>query len=240
MNVRRLPGRLARRPLPDGPDGPDGPGGPDGSGGPGGPDPTAGKGAVEGSDAYQGPDDLLPLPPESLATCSTVPTAQFRGKRSPAPRVCEPGGRQAFTLTELAAEDAEIPEHAAVILADSGSTSRIRFSRPGRLLGPRSLGWAVRIEPAGRADQVVQARPPRAVSQRGECPPEPVPALRQAHRRRRPMAVSGYPDQFAIDVTTIGMISGRFQSAVRRCRNSPRAIYPGERRSPVALPHRGG
>lgn len=125
-------------------------------------------------------------------------------------------------------------------LADSGSTSRIRFSRPGRLLGPRSLGWAVRIEPAGRADQVVQARPPRAVSQRGECPPEPVPALRQARRRRRPMAVSGYPNQFAIDVTTIGMISGRFQSAVRRCRNSPRAIYPGGRRSPVALPHRGG
>jgi hypothetical protein len=155
MNVRRLPGRLARRPLPNGPDGPDGPDGPGGPGGPGGPDPTAGKGAVEGSDAYQGPDDLLPLPPESLATCSTVPTAQFRGKRSPAPRVCEPGGRQAFTLTELAAETAGIPEHAAVILADSGSTSRIRFSRPDRLLGPRSLGWAVRIEPAGRADQVV-------------------------------------------------------------------------------------
>jgi len=85
MNVRRLLGPLARRLLPDGPDGPDGPGGPD---------PTARKGAVEGSDAYQGPDDLLPLdllsldllplPPESLATCSTVLTAQIRGKYSAA------------------------------------------------------------------------------------------------------------------------------------------------------------
>jgi len=47
--------------------------------GPDGPDATAGNGAVEDSDAYQGPDDLL-LPSESLATSSTVLTAQFRGK----------------------------------------------------------------------------------------------------------------------------------------------------------------
>jgi hypothetical protein len=53
-----------RRPYLDGPDGPDA---------------TAGKGAVEESDAYQGPDDLL-LPSESVATPSTVLTAQFRGK----------------------------------------------------------------------------------------------------------------------------------------------------------------
>ena len=35
-------------------------------------DPTAAIGAVEGSDAYHGPDDLLP--PESLVTHATVPT----------------------------------------------------------------------------------------------------------------------------------------------------------------------
>jgi hypothetical protein len=46
---------------------------------PGGLDVTAGKGAVEESDAYQGPDDLL-LPSESFATPSTVLTAQFRSK----------------------------------------------------------------------------------------------------------------------------------------------------------------
>jgi hypothetical protein len=46
---------------------------------PDGPDVTAGKGAVEESDAYQGPDDLL-LPSESFATQSTVLTAQIRGK----------------------------------------------------------------------------------------------------------------------------------------------------------------
>jgi hypothetical protein len=46
---------------------------------PDGPDVTAGKGAVEESDAYQGPDDLL-LPSESFATPSTVLTAQIRGK----------------------------------------------------------------------------------------------------------------------------------------------------------------
>lgn len=46
---------------------------------PDGPDVTAGKGAVEESDAYQGPDDLL-LPSESFATPSTVLTAQFRSK----------------------------------------------------------------------------------------------------------------------------------------------------------------
>jgi hypothetical protein len=108
MNVRRFRGRLARRPCPRGPEGPSGPPGPPGSDGPHAPGrpsgsdgpqppeppdppagragspPTAGKGAVEGSDAYHGPDDLLPLllplPPESLATCSTVLTAQIRGK----------------------------------------------------------------------------------------------------------------------------------------------------------------
>src|SRR5450755_3409842 len=127
MNVRRLPGRLARRPLPNGPDGPDGPDGPGGPGGPGGPDPTAGKGAVEGSDAYQGPDDLLPLPPESLATCSTVPTAQFRGKRSPAPRGCEPGGRQ----------------HVADQIFPAGPPARAAFPRlggPDRTCEPRRSG----------------------------------------------------------------------------------------------------
>jgi hypothetical protein len=70
VSFRRLAGRLARRPRPDGRGGP---------GGPGGPDPTAWNGAVEGSDAYQGPDDLLPPSPESLATPSTVLTAQIRG-----------------------------------------------------------------------------------------------------------------------------------------------------------------
>ena len=38
-----------------------------------------GRGAVEGSDAYQGPDDLLP--PESLVTHATVPTGQLWHKR---------------------------------------------------------------------------------------------------------------------------------------------------------------
>jgi len=42
-------------------------------------DPMAGMGAVEGSDANHGPDDLLP--PESLVTHSTVPTAQWWYKR---------------------------------------------------------------------------------------------------------------------------------------------------------------
>jgi hypothetical protein len=36
-------------------------------------------GEVEGSEAYQGPDDFL-LSPESLATPATVLTAQIRGK----------------------------------------------------------------------------------------------------------------------------------------------------------------
>jgi hypothetical protein len=39
-----------------------------------------GMGEVEGSDAYHGPDDLLP--PESLVTHGTVPTRQLRHKRS--------------------------------------------------------------------------------------------------------------------------------------------------------------
>jgi hypothetical protein len=39
-----------------------------------------GIGEVEGSDAYHGPDDLLP--PESLVTHGTVPTRQLRHKRS--------------------------------------------------------------------------------------------------------------------------------------------------------------
>jgi len=42
-------------------------------------DPTAGNGEVAGSDAYHGPDDLLP--PESLVTHATVPTGQLRHKR---------------------------------------------------------------------------------------------------------------------------------------------------------------
>ena len=54
-----------------------------------GPDVTAPKGAVGGSDAYQGPDDLL-LPPESLATPATVLPAQFRGKY-----ICSAPGRRA-------------------------------------------------------------------------------------------------------------------------------------------------
>jgi hypothetical protein len=45
-----------------------------------GPAPITGIGAVEGSDAYQGPDDLLP--PESLVTQGKVPTRKFRHKRS--------------------------------------------------------------------------------------------------------------------------------------------------------------
>ena len=72
MTFRRFP-RLPRRPLLDGPV------------------TTAGMGAVEESDAYQGPDDLL-LPPESLATPATVLPAQFRGKY-----ICPtrpPGGRR--------------------------------------------------------------------------------------------------------------------------------------------------
>ena len=43
------------------------------------PGPMTGSGAVEGSDAYHGPDDLLP--PESLVTHSTVPTAQLSHKQ---------------------------------------------------------------------------------------------------------------------------------------------------------------
>jgi hypothetical protein len=39
-----------------------------------------GMGEVEGSDAYHGPDDLLP--PESLVTHGTVPTRQLWHKRS--------------------------------------------------------------------------------------------------------------------------------------------------------------
>src|SRR6266567_765552 len=46
-------------------------------------------GAVEGPDAYPGPDDLLP--PESLVTHGTVPTRKFRHKRSCYVR---PGRRQ--------------------------------------------------------------------------------------------------------------------------------------------------
>ena len=45
-----------------------------------GPGPMTGMGEVEGSDAYHGPDDLLP--PESLVTHGTVPTRQLRHKRS--------------------------------------------------------------------------------------------------------------------------------------------------------------
>src|SRR5712671_2594855 len=45
-----------------------------------GPAPITGIGEVEGSDAYHGPDDLLP--PESLVTHGTVPTRQLRHKRS--------------------------------------------------------------------------------------------------------------------------------------------------------------
>src|SRR5207342_3956178 len=45
-----------------------------------GPGPMTGIGEVEGSDAYHGPDDLLP--PESLVTHGTVPTRQLRHKRS--------------------------------------------------------------------------------------------------------------------------------------------------------------
>src|SRR4029077_17169839 len=45
-----------------------------------GPGPMTGIGAVEGSDAYHGPDDLLP--PESLVTHRKVPTRQLRHKRS--------------------------------------------------------------------------------------------------------------------------------------------------------------
>src|ERR1043165_4275241 len=44
------------------------------------PGPMTGMGEVEGSDAYHGPDDLLP--PESLVTHGTVPTSQLRHKRS--------------------------------------------------------------------------------------------------------------------------------------------------------------
>src|SRR6266571_1930465 len=44
-----------------------------------GPGPMTGMGEVEGSDAYHGPDDLLP---ESLVTHGTVPTRQLRHKRS--------------------------------------------------------------------------------------------------------------------------------------------------------------
>jgi hypothetical protein len=39
-----------------------------------------GMGEVEGSDAYHGPDDLLP--PESLVTHGKVPTRKLRHKRS--------------------------------------------------------------------------------------------------------------------------------------------------------------
>ena len=49
-----------------------------------GPDVTAPKGAVGGSDAYQGPDDLL-LPPESLATPATVPPRRRREPLSGVP-----------------------------------------------------------------------------------------------------------------------------------------------------------
>src|SRR6478736_5646566 len=45
-----------------------------------GPGPMTGMGEVEGSDAYHGPDDLLP--PESLVTHGTVPTSQLWHKRS--------------------------------------------------------------------------------------------------------------------------------------------------------------
>src|SRR6059058_540949 len=45
-----------------------------------GPGPMTGIGEVEGSDAYHGPDDLLP--PESLVTHGKVPTRQLRHKRS--------------------------------------------------------------------------------------------------------------------------------------------------------------
>src|SRR6185503_2051492 len=47
---------------------------------PGGLAPMAGNGAVGGSDANHGPEDLLP--PESLVTHATVPTGQFWHKRS--------------------------------------------------------------------------------------------------------------------------------------------------------------
>jgi hypothetical protein len=80
MSLRRFLG-FPRRPLPDDPGEPGGPGGPQGPPGPcgsWGSGPTARKGAVEGSDAYQGPEDLL-LPPESLATPATVLTAQIHG-----------------------------------------------------------------------------------------------------------------------------------------------------------------
>jgi hypothetical protein len=48
-----------------------------------GPDPTAGNWAVEGSDAYHGPDDLLPL--ESSVTHATVPDQVKYETRKPAP-----------------------------------------------------------------------------------------------------------------------------------------------------------
>ena len=54
--------------------------------------PMTGSGEVGGSDAYHGPDDLLP--PESLVTHATVPTSQLRHKRfaTPAPDRGENGG----------------------------------------------------------------------------------------------------------------------------------------------------
>ncbi len=81
MTFRRFP----RRPLPDGPDA------------------TAGKGAVEESDAYQGPDELL-LPPESLVTSSTVLTVQFRGKYicSPPPATLEASAPAVSTEARMA------------------------------------------------------------------------------------------------------------------------------------------
>src|SRR4029077_7443043 len=69
----------------------------------GGPAPITGIGEVEGSDAYHGPDDLLP--PESLVTHGKVPTRKFRHKRS----ALRPPGQTTVKWRPLVAGHAALP-----------------------------------------------------------------------------------------------------------------------------------
>src|SRR5207244_3888230 len=74
-----------------------------------GPAPITGIGEVEGSDAYHGPDDLLP--PESLVTHGKVPTRKFRHKRSCYVRLVSGQGTRPHARSESRARLSPSPEY---------------------------------------------------------------------------------------------------------------------------------
>src|SRR6478735_8497807 len=102
-----------------------------------GPGPMTGMGEVEGSDAYHGPDDLLP--PESLVTHGKVPTRKLRHKRSgyvlPGRRPLHWADDARRPAGERAGDRRAPPGHAAVRQRQAGS----RISRTGGRI-PRPFG----------------------------------------------------------------------------------------------------